>query len=243
MTGVYISGHPLDEYAHILNQLECNTAYIAELSERSDKGQPMDGMAVRMGGILVDTHGKATKKGAFMGFLTLEDLTGQIEGLVFPKVYEKYGGILKADELVILTGKLSIREEEETKLLVDSVAPLKPSGEDNDRELPLPGGMQPAFNDSENMFPLSFQQPEPVLTDAQLAKQAPMKLYLRGAREQMEQMKPVLQSYPGPVPVYFHITSERITLLTPRSLWCDGDEQVQQELEKMLGMDNVRAVL
>lgn len=90
---------------------------------------------------------------------------------------------------------------------------------------------------------MPFQQPEPVLTDAQLAKQAPMKLYIRGTREQMEQMKPVLKRYPGPVPVYFHITSERITLLTPRNLWCDGDEQVQQDLEKMLGMENVRAVL
>jgi DNA polymerase-3 subunit alpha len=70
-----------------------------------------------------------------------------------------------------------------------------------------------------------------------------MKLYLRCTREQMEQMKPVLASHPGPVPVYFHIPSERITLLTPKNLWCDGDEQVQQELEKMLGMENVRAVL
>lgn len=243
MTGVYISGHPLDEYAQLLNQLECNTAYVAELSDRPDKGQSMDGMAVRMGGILIDAHGKATKKGAFMGFITLEDLTGQIEGLVFPKVYEKYGGMLKTDELVILTGKLSIREEEETKLLVDSVALLKPSEEDKDRDLSLPGRNQPPLNDPEDLFPLPFHQTEPVLTDAQLAKQAPMKLYLRGTREQMEQMKPVLSGFPGPVPVYFHIPSERITLLTPRNLWCNGDETVQQELEGLLGMDNVRAVL
>ena len=178
-----------------------------------------------------------------MGFVTLEDLTGQIEGLVFPKVYEKYGGMLKTDELVILTGKLSIREEEETKLLVDSVAQLMISEEDKDRGLPLPGGKQPPLDDPDDLFPLPFHQPDPVLTDAQLAKQAPMKLYLRGTREQMEQMKPVLTAHPGPVPVYFHIPSERITLLTPRNLWCDGDEPVQQELEKMLGMENVRAVL
>ena len=243
MTGVYISGHPLDEYAQILNQMECNTAYVAELGERPDKGQSMDGMVVRMGGILVDARGKATKKGAFMGFVTLEDLTGQIEGLVFPKVYEKYGGMLKSDELVVLTGKLSIREDEETKLLVDNVSSLVPSEQEGVPAPLAPKGYQAPADDPDDLFPLPFHQSAPALTDAQLARQAPMKLYLRGSREQMERVKPALSGYPGPVPVYFHIPAERITLLTPRNLWCDGDEPVQQALETLLGSDNVRAVL
>jgi DNA polymerase-3 subunit alpha len=226
MTGVYISGHPLDEYADLLNKMECNTAFVAELSDRPDKGQSLDGMTVRMGGILVEAKGKATKKGAFMGFVTLEDLTGQIEGLVFPKVYEKYGALLHTDELVILTGKLSIREDEETKILVDNVTLLVPEAE----EAAPKSAAVPALQ-------------APVLTDAQLAKEAPLKLYLRGTRDQMESVKPILGSYPGPVPVYFHIPGERITLLTPRPLWCDGDEPVQQELEKLLGMGNIKAVL
>ena len=47
---------------------------------------------VEMGGILTEVKGKATKKGAYMGFVTLEDLSGQIEGLIFPKVFEKLSG-------------------------------------------------------------------------------------------------------------------------------------------------------
>jgi len=77
-----------------------------------------------MAGILTATRGKITKKGSMMGFLTLEDLTGQIEGLVFPKVYERFVNMLAVDQLVMLEGKLSLREEEEPKLLVDSVRPL-----------------------------------------------------------------------------------------------------------------------
>ena len=223
--------------------VECNTAYVAELSERPDKGQSMDGMAVRMGGILTDARGKATRKGAFMGFVTLEDLTGQIEGLVFPRVYEKYSGMLKTDELVILTGKLSIREDEETKLLVDNVSPLMPSEGLKERDVPLSIGKQPPMDDPDDMFPLPFHQPNPVLTDAQLAKQAPMKLYLRGSRQQMDMLKEVLPKHPGPVPVYFHIPEEKITLLTPKNLWCDGDEPVQQDLERLLGIENIKAVL
>ena len=243
MTGVYISGHPLDEYAHLLSQLDCNTAYVAELSERQDKGLSMDSVTVRMGGILVDAKGKATKKGAFMGFITLEDLTGQIEGLVFPKIYEKFSGVLKTDELVVLTGKLSIREDEETKLLVDSVAPLMPTGDEKAFNLSSVSGKRLVEDDMDDLFPLPFVQTTPSLTDAQLAKQAPMKLYLRGSRQQMDMLKEVLPKHPGPVPVYFHIPEEKITLLTPKNLWCDGDEPVQQDLERLLGTENIKAVL
>ena len=90
-----------------------------------EDGILLDGRAVDMGGILTEVKGKATKKGAYMGFVTLEDLTGQIECLVFPKVYERYQGMMAADDLVVLSGKLSIREEEAPKLLVDRVVPLE----------------------------------------------------------------------------------------------------------------------
>lgn len=78
-----------------------------------------------MGGILTEVKGKATKKGAYMGFITLEDLTGQIECLVFPKVYERYQGMMAVDDLVVLHGRLSIREEEAPKLLVEKLIPLE----------------------------------------------------------------------------------------------------------------------
>ncbi len=66
-----------------------------------------------------------------MGIITLEDLTGQIEGLVFPKVYDRCSEQLNADQLVIVTGKLSFREDEEPKLLVDTVLPLTPDKPEN----------------------------------------------------------------------------------------------------------------
>ncbi len=121
MTGVYISGHPLDEVAELLQSGYTTAMDVMTLAEGDDHGLDYDGANVSMAGILTACKGKITKKGAMMGFLTLEDLTGQIEGLVFPKVYEKYVPVLLADNLVTLTGKLSFREEEEPKLLVDTV--------------------------------------------------------------------------------------------------------------------------
>ena len=100
IAGVYITGHPLDDYRDVLGKLPFSTADLDGLEEREDRGLSLDGQIVDMGGILTEVKGKATKKGAYMGFITLEDLTGQIECLVFPKVYERYQGMMAVDDLV-----------------------------------------------------------------------------------------------------------------------------------------------
>ena len=149
IAGVYITGHPLDDYRDVLGKLPFSTADLDGLEEREDRGLSLDGQIVDMGGILTEVKGKATKKGADMGFITLEDLTGQIECLVFPKVYERYQGMMAVDDLVVLHGRLSIREEEAPKLLVEKLIPLEawhpeesapaaPMGQSTARPVPPP---------------------------------------------------------------------------------------------------------
>ena len=125
VTGVYITGHPLDEYRDALEAMDFSTQFVEELAEAADHGLSFDGRRVRMGGILADVRSKATRSGALMGFAVLEDLTGQIEGLVFPRIWERLGTELQMDRPVVLTGKLSVREDEAAKLLVDEVHPLQ----------------------------------------------------------------------------------------------------------------------
>ncbi|MBN1777859.1 MAG: DNA polymerase III subunit alpha [Clostridiales bacterium] len=124
ITGVYISGHPLDQVAGLIGTGFVTAADVYSMAENEHGGIDRDGEAASMAGILAMSKSRLTKKGAMMGIITLEDLTGQIEGLVFPKVYERYSEQLDADRMVILTGKLSFREDEEPKLLVDAVQPL-----------------------------------------------------------------------------------------------------------------------
>ncbi|NLI20531.1 MAG: DNA polymerase III subunit alpha [Clostridiales bacterium] len=127
ITGVYICGHPLDEVAGLLRDGGFTTVTdVQSMAENENHGLDHDGDAVVMAGILATAKGRITKKGAMMGILTLEDLTGQIEGLVFPKIYDRFVSLLAADNLVVLTGKLSFREEEDAKLLVDAVQLLTP---------------------------------------------------------------------------------------------------------------------
>jgi len=124
-TGVYISGHPLDSHRDFLSTLPENTAYIMNLAAEPDHGLSRDGMSVILAGMLAQLRGKVTKKGGYMGLMVLEDLTGQIEGLIFPKTYEKYDGLFQTDDIVVVEGKLSIREEEKPKVMVDRITPIE----------------------------------------------------------------------------------------------------------------------
>lgn len=212
MTGVYCSAHPLDEYNEVLAKLPVNTAYLNDLKDREDQGLSEDGRKVTMGGMIVETHAKATKKGPMMGFLTLEDQTGQVECLLFPRIYERFSRTLAADQAVLVTGRLSVRDEEDTKLLVDDVAPLTAEAQRDER------------------------------TDAQRAKDAKEKLYLRMPREMLPQARLALAKAPGPVPVYINIPEENITLLCPRALWADTAEIAMENLSGLLRPEDMKPV-
>ena len=124
VTGVYITGHPLDEYEAALAKLEVNAQVLQSLAEEADGGMSWDQKMVTMGGIVAERKLKATKSGTMMAFVQLEDMYGTTEVLVFPKVYDRVGHLLNQDAAVLLTGRLSVREEETPKLLLDSVRPL-----------------------------------------------------------------------------------------------------------------------
>ena len=236
IAGVYITGHPLDDYRDVLGKLPFSTADLDGLEEREDRGLSLDGQIVDMGGILTEVKGKATKKGAYMGFITLEDLTGQIECLVFPKVYERYQGMMAVDDLVVLHGRLSIRKEEAPKLLVEKLIPL---------EAWHPEESAPAATMGQSTArpvppPKRHTSEAPKLTDAQAAAKAPRKLYLRLNRPQMDAASSTLSLYPGSVPVYLHLPAEKMTLLAPKTGWCDASDGCLNRLNALLGAENVK---
>lgn len=236
IAGVYITGHPLDDYRDVLGKLPFSTADLDGLEEREDRGLSLDGQIVDMGGILTEVKGKATKKGAYMGFITLEDLTGQIECLVFPKVYERYQGMMAVDDLVVLHGRLSIREEEAPKLLVEKLIPL----EAWHPEESAPAATMGPSTARPVPPPKRHTSEAPKLTDAQAAAKAPRKLYLRLNRPQMDAASSTLSLYPGSVPVYLHLPAEKMTLLAPKTGWCDASDGCLNRLNALLGAENVK---
>ena len=221
--GVYMTGHPLDDYREVLKSLNCTAAEITEQDEAGEESLEMDGRFVDMGGILTEVKEKATKKGDYMAFVTLEDMTGQIECLVFPRVFEKYRPLLNEDAAVVISGKISVREEEAPKLLAERVTRL-------------------AEWDRKNAGSLAGETPgrqQDRLTDAQIAAKAEKKLFLRLERKRMESVTAMLARSAGSVPVYMHIPEEKITLLCPREDWVRADEECMRRLFEALGKDNV----
>lgn len=229
MTGVYITGHPLNEVASLLRGCT-SVADTREMAESEDQSQSYDGLTVRMGGILTAAKGKITKKGSMMGTFTLEDLTGQIDGLAFPRVYERCSTLLNVDQMVLIEGKLSFREDEEPKLLADSVRPLA------DEAVRL----KSAGDTLRELHPKPKEEKKPELTDAMAAKQAPKRIYLLAPnREYLFNVKVLCGCYPGEVPVYVKLEKEGIALLLAREQWCDAGPEILDEFYNTFGKDHV----
>ena len=123
MTGVYITGHPLDEYRERLEKMPCSVQVLQEYAE-DEEWEKFDRMNVTLGGMIIETRMNTTKANKLMCFITLEDLYGTIECLVFPRIYDRLARMIQNDTVVVIRGTLSLREDEEPKLLVEDIRPL-----------------------------------------------------------------------------------------------------------------------
>jgi DNA polymerase-3 subunit alpha len=119
--GVYVSGHPLSSYEKVLQQYT-NTNSLNFMHD-AESGQPLtDGQSIKYGGMITDKSIKYTRNGnKAMAFLTVEDLYGTVEVIIFSTLYEKYGPRLLADQVIIIQGKVSVREEEDAKIIANEL--------------------------------------------------------------------------------------------------------------------------
>ena len=231
MTGVYISGHPLDECADLLDALKVNSLYLGELEEREDRGLGEDGEKCVMGGILISSRSKATRKGDMMGFITLEDLYGQVEGMVFPRVYARLARELTEDREVLISGRLSVREDEGPKLIVEDVQDLREGMALLGRTAgkAAPGAARDAAGDAAGS-PLRAE-----------ADRAGKKIYLHLAERAIGRLERVLgELEKGDIPVYCQVKETRQLLLMPRELWPGDGEEASKKLILTFGAVNVK---
>ena len=119
--GIYVSGHPMQEYGSLLQKFStCRTSDF-ELNPETNLPEVEDGALVVLGGMITQKKEKITRNNSMMAILTFEDMVGSIEVLVFPRDYEKLRGRLVQDGKVFIRGRVSVEEDKPAKLLLQDV--------------------------------------------------------------------------------------------------------------------------
>ena len=206
-TGVYLTGHPLSRYQNFIKRRK-----LPEISSFSDEEEHhLDNQGVTLVALVAAKKLKITKQNETMAFITLEDMTGSMEMLVFPKVLALYSSLLREGEAVVVTGRLSTREDEEPKIICEKVT--RP----------------------EELF-----SPEEAAGRSASGKRTGLFLLCPGMEEPATvKARELLAAFPGKTPVYFRFRDSGKMLLAPKELWADVSEPVLRKLRSVLGEDCV----
>ncbi len=122
--GVYVSGHPLEHYMAVLKKNTTADTLAFQLDEETGTVKAKDGEIVVLGGMLAGITKKTTKNNTTMAFLTLEDLFGTVEVILFPRDYERYRSVLREDAKVLIRGRVSAEEDKAAKLIATELTEL-----------------------------------------------------------------------------------------------------------------------
>ena len=129
MLGIYISGHPLEKYRKQLDEVtNFNTAQIEEAMEQMTAGEKcdlQDGQSVKLAGVITKIKKKFTKSNKVMAFVTIEDLYGSCELIVFESCYNKCSNLLIEESLILCEGRISIRDENDITIIANQITELK----------------------------------------------------------------------------------------------------------------------
>ncbi len=216
MTGLYLSGHPLDKYESVINSL--GYAHTIDLLEAGGDGFSFykDQSKVTIAGIISHITLKQTRNGKNMAFVTIEDLLGSLEIIVFPNILERYSDFLIQGGVITVSGTLSIEEEKEPKVLADEIggAPVKKQS----------------------------AQIRETTEKAEGKKSKRRGLFLRFSSrgdENLPKAKNIVSIFDGGFPTYFYYNDEKKYELQGRELFVDVNKTMLAELERILGKDNV----
>ena len=219
MAGMYLSGHPVDAYRDYANALGADS--LSEIMD-ADSGKYKDRSKVDIVATVTKNRTQVTKNNKMMAFAEVEDRLGSCEVIVFPYVLDQYHTALFVGSVVRIEGSLSLREEEEPKVIAEKIYALPPAD-----KLSLPAQRQQTHDE---------RQFTPRQDDA------PKKLYLRVPSlesRQYKKAKNLIEIFRGNTRVILYLSDTKEQLLAPPSLWISLNDTVMDELRFQLGEDNV----
>ena len=123
--GVYVSGHPLDEYAAMWKKHISAMSTDFELDDETGEPKVKVDSKATIGGMIMAKSVKSTKTGQLMAYLTIEDLVGTVEVIVFPRTFSTYRNIIEGTDKLFITGRVNANADENAKLICESVVPFE----------------------------------------------------------------------------------------------------------------------
>ena len=122
--GVYISGHPLEEYGKFLMKNVTAVTTDFYLDDETGAARVRDNQSAVIGGMITSKTVKVTKNNQLMAFVSLEDLVGTVEVIIFPRDYEKYQQYLGEDQKIYIRGRVSASDDQQAKLVCEKILPF-----------------------------------------------------------------------------------------------------------------------
>ncbi len=223
VSGMYFTGHPLEEYREISEALNSpKTSYLYECLE-TGKENDIDNLNVSFLGVVTSVKKKVTKKDEIMAFCGIEDLFGNIEMIVFPKNFIMYGNLLNVGNIILVDGKISVKDEE-VKLLAEKITVAPKTIE----ELP-----------KDKIQPKPTQQQKPENTQAQKKKSG---IFIKMPTEntnKTEKLKNLISIFEGRIPVYIYYEDTKKYDFLGMDFLTSINQPLTKELKYIFGEENV----
>lgn len=248
--GIYVSGHPLEEYQELWERNITNRTTDFMLDEEMGVVLVEDQSKAVIGGMIADKTIKYTKNDKVMAFLNIEDLVGNVEVVVFPKDYEKYASLLTEDAKVFIKGRVSVEEEKDGKLICEQLASFEEA---------MQGGK--LFENRYNRFgqknyyrsnsnpgnglPLRENDLQGAQPEQTQVKKLPEGVWIQFATkadfEAMEQkLYETIADSEGNDQVVVYIKEPKSIKILPQNRNVSADEALQNRLNVVFGKENVK---
>lgn len=205
MLSLYVSGHPLSEYEEKILKISTTTTEMLTHEEKIK-----DNQQVIIAGIISSKKNMVTKNNRMMAFITLEDLYGSVEVIVFPNIFEENIAILNVDHIVAIKGKINMKEEEKPKIIAEKMVPINDSDTLNIKKSPT--------------------------STKKLYLKIPNNL---NEKYTLQKLDEYMHAYSGDVPVIIYIESTKQKIVANENNYVHDDPQLLTKLKVLLGEECV----
>ncbi len=238
-TGLYLSGHPMDDYKDLIAKADCAQIRRIEEDLSPEAEQPLyqDGMTVLLCGVITAVRLKTTRNNSMMAYVTAEDLSGSAELIVFSSAMQQAGDCLKEDRAVLIVGRIDAREDEAPKIIVSAMFPLEEAYLER-AKAELDSGKNRGARRRETP-PREVQVSGAPPQEGQPCRH---RLYLRveGLEDsRLESVKELLGKNRGDLPVILCDAASHKRWMASRSLWTYNNLQLFDKIKFILGAENV----